>query len=60
MRRSLPFLIIAAVLLVTIGDSVGVDRTPIIYVSGEKVGATGLNEKGIRAMIEKALAAKPQ
>jgi protein-disulfide isomerase len=40
------------------GDSLGVDRTPIIYVNGEKVIPTDLNENGIRAMIEKALAAK--
>lgn len=42
------------------GDSLAVDRTPIIYVNGEKVIPTDLTEKGIRAMIEKALAAKPQ
>jgi protein-disulfide isomerase len=42
------------------GDSLGVDRTPIIYVNGEKVLPTDLNENGIRAVIEKALAAKPR
>lgn len=40
------------------GDSLSVDRTPIIYVNGEKVIPTDLTENGIRAMIEKALAAK--
>jgi protein-disulfide isomerase len=40
------------------GDSLGVDRTPIIYVNGEKATVTDLNENGLRAMIEKALAAK--
>jgi protein-disulfide isomerase len=40
------------------GDSLGVDRTPILYVNGEKVLATDLNEKGIRTIIEKAIAAK--
>jgi protein-disulfide isomerase len=40
------------------GDSLGVDRTPIIYVNGEKLPPTALNEKGLRAAIEKALAAK--
>jgi protein-disulfide isomerase len=40
------------------GDSLAVDRTPIIYVNGEKVIPADLTENGIRAMIEKALAAK--
>ncbi len=40
------------------GDSLSVDRTPILYVNGEKVIPTDLTENGIRAMIEKALAAK--
>ena len=40
------------------GDSLNVDRTPILYVNGEKVIPTDLTEAGIRAMIEKALAAK--
>lgn len=40
------------------GDSLGVDRTPIIYVNGEKIPVTAINEKGLRAAIDKALAAK--
>jgi protein-disulfide isomerase len=40
------------------GDSLGVDRTPIIYLNGEKVPVTDYNEKGFRARIEKALAAR--
>jgi protein-disulfide isomerase len=40
------------------GDSLAVDRTPIIYINGEKVNVTDLNDKGLRAMIDKALAAK--
>jgi protein-disulfide isomerase len=40
------------------GDSLGVDRTPILYLNGEKVLVTEHNEKGLRAAIDKALAAK--
>lgn len=40
------------------GDSLGVDRTPIIYVNGEKVLPTEHNEKALRERIQKALAAK--
>lgn len=40
------------------GDSLGVDRTPIIYINGEKIPVTELNENGLRAAIEKSLAAK--
>jgi protein-disulfide isomerase len=40
------------------GDSLGIDRTPIVFVNGEKVGVTDLNENGLRGLIEKALAAK--
>jgi protein-disulfide isomerase len=40
------------------GDSLVVDRTPILYVNGEKVLPTDLTETGLRAVIEKALAAK--
>lgn len=40
------------------GDSLGVDRTPIVYINGEKIPVTELNENGLRAAIEKALAAK--
>ena len=40
------------------GDSLAVDRTPVVFVNGEKAIATDLTENGLRAMIEKALAAK--
>jgi protein-disulfide isomerase len=40
------------------GDSLGIDRTPIIYVNGEKILPTEHNEKGLRERIQKALAAK--
>jgi protein-disulfide isomerase len=40
------------------GDSLGVDRTPIVFVNGEKVLVTDLNENGLRRIIETALAAK--
>ncbi len=40
------------------GDSLGVDRTPILYVNGEKIPVTAHNENGLRAVIDKALAAK--
>jgi protein-disulfide isomerase len=40
------------------GDSLGIDRTPVVFVNGEKVAVQDLNENGLRAMIEKALAAK--
>ena len=40
------------------GDSLGVDRTPVVFVNGEKVTLPDLNENGLRRIIEKALAAK--
>ena len=40
------------------GDSLGVDRTPIIYVNGQKIPVTEHNENALRAIIDKAIAAK--
>jgi protein-disulfide isomerase len=40
------------------GDSLAIDRTPILFVNGEKVIAADLNDKGLRAAIDRALAAK--
>jgi protein-disulfide isomerase len=40
------------------GDSLAIDRTPVVFVNGEKVPVPDLTEKGLRAAIEKALAAK--
>jgi len=42
------------------GQSLGVDRTPFVFVNGEKVPVTDFNEKGLRAAIDKALSAQPQ
>jgi protein-disulfide isomerase len=42
------------------GESLGIDRTPVIFVNGEKVPPIEHKEEGLRAAIEKALAAKPQ
>jgi protein-disulfide isomerase len=41
------------------GDSLGVDRTPTLYLNGQKIPATEFKEEGLRAAIEKALAPKP-
>jgi protein-disulfide isomerase len=40
------------------GDSLGIDRTPVVFVNGEKVPVPELTEPGLRGVIEKALAAK--
>lgn len=40
------------------GDSLGIDRTPVVFVNGEKIPVVDINEKGLRAAIEKALAPK--
>ena len=40
------------------GDSLGIDRTPILYINGNKIAVTDFNEKGLRAAIENALAAR--
>lgn len=40
------------------GDSLGIDRTPVVFVNGEKVAVTDFNETGLRGVIDKALAAK--
>jgi protein-disulfide isomerase len=40
------------------GESLGIDRTPVLYVNGVKIPVTEINENGLRAAIEKALAAK--
>ena len=42
------------------GESLGIDRTPVIFVNGEKIPPIEHKEEGLRAAIEKALAAKPQ
>ncbi|HEX8899520.1 MAG TPA: thioredoxin domain-containing protein [Chthoniobacterales bacterium] len=40
------------------GESLGIDRTPVIFVNGGKVLVTEHNEKGMREAIDKALGAK--
>jgi protein-disulfide isomerase len=42
------------------GASLGIDRTPVLYLNGEKVPTTDFNENGLRAEIDKAVGAKPQ
>ena len=41
-------------------ESLGIDRTPVVFVNGVKVPVTEHKEKGLRDTIEKALGAKPQ
>ena len=42
------------------GDSLGIDRTPVVFVNGVKVLPPEHNEKGLRAAIDKLLPPKPQ
>jgi protein-disulfide isomerase len=42
------------------GASLGIDRTPILYLNGEKINPMDFKEDALRAAIEKALAAKAQ
>jgi protein-disulfide isomerase len=42
------------------GDSLGIDRTPVLFLNGEKLLPTQHNEKSLREAIDKALGAKPQ
>jgi protein-disulfide isomerase len=42
------------------GDSLGIDRTPVVFVNGVKVLPPEHNEKGLRAAIDKVLPPKPQ
>jgi protein-disulfide isomerase len=41
------------------GDSLAIDRTPVIFVNGEKIPVTERDEKGLRKAIDKALGAGP-
>ncbi len=41
------------------GDSLGIDRTPVLFLNGEKLLPTDHTDKGLRAAIDKALAATP-
>lgn len=42
------------------GDSLAIDRTPVLFLNGEKLLPTAQNEKALHEAIDKALAAKPQ
>ena len=41
------------------GDSLGIDRTPVIFINGERIESTARDEKSLRAAIDKALGARP-
>jgi protein-disulfide isomerase len=41
------------------GESLGIDRTPVLFVNGQKIPVTERNEKGLRDAIDKALTAGP-
>jgi protein-disulfide isomerase len=40
------------------GESLGIDRTPVVFVNGRKLSLTEREEPGLRAAIDKALAAR--
>jgi protein-disulfide isomerase len=42
------------------GVSLGIDRTPVVFLNGQKILPTDMNEEPLRAAIEKALAAPAQ
>jgi protein-disulfide isomerase len=42
------------------GDSLNIDRTPVIFINGEQIAPTARDEKGLRAAIDKALGSRPQ
>jgi protein-disulfide isomerase len=42
------------------GESLGIDRTPVIFINGEQIAATARDGKGLRAAIDKALNARRQ
>jgi protein-disulfide isomerase len=39
------------------GESLAIDRTPVLFVNGERVAPTARTEKGLRELVDKALAA---
>jgi protein-disulfide isomerase len=41
------------------GVSLGIDRTPVVFVNGVKLSIAEREEPALRAVIDKALAAKP-
>jgi protein-disulfide isomerase len=42
------------------GESLNVDRTPVLFINGEQIAPTARDEKGLRAAIDKALGSRPQ
>jgi len=42
------------------GESLNVDRTPILFINGEQIASTARDEKSLRAAIDKALGLRPQ
>jgi protein-disulfide isomerase len=42
------------------GESLAIDRTPVLFVNGQKIPVTELNDKGLRATIDKVLGLQPQ
>jgi protein-disulfide isomerase len=41
------------------GESLNVDRTPVLFINGEQIAPTARDEKSLRATIDKALASRP-
>jgi protein-disulfide isomerase len=42
------------------GESLGIDRTPVLFLNGQKLPPTDYNEKALRAAIDKVLGVSPQ
>jgi len=42
------------------GESLDVDRTPVLFINGQQIASTARDEKSLREAIEKALGSRPQ
>ena len=42
------------------GESLGIDRTPVLFLNGQRVAPTDHTDKALRAAIDKALGLQPQ
>jgi protein-disulfide isomerase len=42
------------------GESLGIDRTPVIFINGQRIAAPDHTDKGMRAAIDKILGVQPQ
>jgi protein-disulfide isomerase len=40
------------------GESLGVDRTPVLFINGEQIPVSGRTEEGLRGTIDKGLGVK--